>query len=352
MKKRIFLCIMIMAVSILPVWFAMQNRVDCKDMVIRVASVQDISTGAFAEGAEKFTEKYGCRVEFTDDVEKCDLIYTNSRDFYGCQPLNKYVKKGDRRYSKKIIDKSCTRNGEIYGITNALLGNISYCVYVPEQYGEIKTPYNFFDKNKWNWESFIEMTKELNSNVSVNWNNSYINNRYALSTDENGNAVFDYGTQEQVEWLNFVRTLIYDEGIVNNEEGAFKVGFLPELAYDAINEGSNLRYIPLPTKNGLMDEVYVDEYHFCVPKTTDNVKAVLELANYMIDACVETRLNLYQSVMKKEDFQIFEKQLKKVYSYPEFYDFVDTQKFVDDFVHGKTVTEHIFNVVNDTNHIK
>lgn len=352
MKKRIFLCIMIIITATVPVMLGMRGRINCKGKTLRVAGVENSSDSSFVNGADKFAEKYGCSVEFTDDIENCDLIYTDSRDFSDCQALNKYINKKDKRYTKQIIDRSCTKNGEIYGITNALLGNISYCVYAPEQYGEVKTPAEYYNKNKWTWDNFIGMAKGLNSNVSIDWAQSYINTRYALSTDENGNAVFDYGTQEQIEWLNFVRTLIYDEGIVNNEEGAFKIGFLPELAYNSISEESELRYIPLPTKNGRMGEIYVEEYHFCVPKTSENVKAATELANYMIDAYVNTRLNLYRSVMNEEDFDIFLKQFKKVYSYPEYYDFVDTQKFFDDFLHGKTVTEHIFNVENDIGHIK
>lgn len=352
MKKRIILCsIIFICIAAFALLFVNKKPI-YNNITFRVASTTDISDGAFTEGVRKFSEKYQCRVEFTDDFENCDLIYSSGEDFSNCQPINKYIRRNSRRYTRQIIDGSCTQNGNIYGITNALLGNISYCVYTPEQYENITTPYEYFSKNKWTWDNFIKMGKDLNSNVSIDWNQSYINMRYALSADKNGGELFNYGTQEQVEWLNFVRTLIYDEGIVDNDEGAFKAGFLPELAYASINAGTNLRYIPWPTKNGLTGDIFVDEYHFCVPKNAQNAKASVQLANCMIDSCSATRLNLYSSVMPEEDFKIFKKQLKKIYSFPQHSNYVPSQQFIDDFVHGKTVTEHIFNAENDTSHIK
>lgn len=328
------------------------NKVSYENEIFYVASTSDISNGVFSDGVQKFEIKYNCKVEFTDDFTDCDLIYSSGEDFSNCIPLNKYINLNSRRYSRDIIKNSCTQNGNIYGITHALLGNISYCTYDSEQYDNITTPYEYFSKGKWNRNNFINMCKDLNANVSINWNQSYINMRYALSADKDGNEIFDYNTQEQIEWLNFVRTLIYDEGIVNNEEGAFKTGFLPEIAYDAVSSDADQRYIPWPSKSGNMDDTFVDEYHFCVPKTAKNAKASVKLANYMIDSCIETRTNLYRSVMTEEDYKIFEKQLKKTYSYPKHSNYIPPQRFIDDFIHGKTVTEHIFNAENDISHIK
>ena len=135
-------------------------------------------------------------------------------------------------------------------------------------------------------------------------------------------------------------------------EGAFKIDFLPAMLLTEIGEGGNARYIPWPTKNGKPTDMFVDEYHFCVPKTAQNPKLSVKLANYMIKSCRDTRLNLYRSSMQKEDFKILENQLKHIYTYPKHSDYVPSRLFVDDFIHGKTVTEHIFNVENDADHIK
>lgn len=352
MKKIILFCISFFII-ITSVFTTLHFKsVSYENEIFYIASTADISSGVFSDGVKKFENKYNCKVEFTDDFTNCDLIYSSGEDFSNCQPINKYINLNNRRYSRDIIKNSCTQNGNIYGITHALLGNISYCAYTPDQYDGIRTPYEYFSANKWNLNNFINMCKDLNANVSIDWNQSYINMRYTLSADENGEEIFNYNTQEQIEWLNFVRTLIYDEGIVYNEEGAFKVGFLPALAYDSISSDTQYRYIPWPSKKGRIENTFIDEYHFCVPKTAKNVKASVKLANCMIDSCIETRTSLYHSIMTEDDYKIFEKQMKKTYSYPKHSNYIPPQRFIDDFIHGKTVTEHIFNAENGISHIK
>lgn len=353
-KTKLIISAFIIAVISAAIFILLPEKANFEGLALRVGSTHDIAEGAFAQGAQKFSEEYGCTVEFTNDIENCDLIYSSGEDFSACQPIGKYINPNNRLYTRRIIEQSCTSDGEIYGITNVLLGNINYCIYNPQQFDGITTPYEYYKKGSWTWDNFINMGKELNSNISVDWNNSYINMMYALKTSKKGNTEFDYGSQQQIEWLNFVRTLIYDEGIINNTEGALKVGFLPQLTLDAISEDTSLRYIPWPTKDGSRGTVFVDEYHFCVPKNSQNTKAAVTLANYMIESGIEVRTNLYKSHMSKEDYTIFKKQLKKIYTFPHHTEeqYVPAQKFIDDFIHGKTVTEHIFNVENDALHIR
>ncbi len=355
MKKKWWIAVgAVGVIAVLAAVFVLNYRIDAEGKVFRVYSAQDISMGAYAEGAEKFAREYGCRVEFTDVAENCDLIYTSEENFSDCQPIDEYINPKNKLYTKKIIDNSCTKNGKIYGITNVLAGRINYCAYNPGQFDGITSPYEYYRQNRWTWESFINMGNDLGSNISVNWNEDYINMMYALKMGKDGKTEFNYGTQEQVEWLNFVRTLIFDEGIVGNGEGALKIGFLPDLALEAINSGMQLRYIPWATKNGKLGSIFVDEYHFSVPEGAQDVKASVELANYMLESFIDVRMNLYKSQMTEEDFKIFKKQLSRVYTFPPrtFEHHVPTQLFIDDFIHGKTVTEHIFNVENDAQHIK
>lgn len=321
-------------------------------LTLTVLSSEDISAGSLAAGAEEFSKKYGCNVVFVNSGDECDLIYSSGEDFSACLPIDEYINPRSTLYTKKIIEESCTKDGKIYGITNVLLGNLNYGVYYPAQFEDITTPYQYFEQKEWTWDNFIEMATALDSNVSIDWTKSYINMQHSLIYQKDGQTLFDYGSQEQVEWLNFARTLIFDKGIVDNTEGAFKIGFLPEMLLTEIAEQSDARYIPWPTKNGKIGEMFVDEYHFCVPKTAKNPKLSVMLANYMIKSCRDTRLNLYKSSMTKEDFKILKKQLKKIYVYPAHSDYVPARLFIDDFIHGKTVTEHIYNVENDADHIK
>ena len=354
MKTRILIFSLSFAllVTAFALYFLCRKPLQYPDLTLYISSSEDISAGSLAAGAEEFSKKYGCKVEFTKNSENCDLIYSSGEDFSLCQPIDKYINPKNKLYTKKIIDESCTEDGKIYGITNVLLGNLNYGVYYPEQFENITTPYQYFEKGGWTWDNFIEMASALDSNISIDWTKSYINMQNALIYRKNGETLFDYGTQEQVEWLNFVRTLIYDKEIVDNSEGAFKIGFLPATLLTEIGEGRNARYIPWPSKNGSLDEMFVDEYHFCVPKTAQNPELSVKLANYMIKSCRDTRLNLYRSSMTKEDFKILKNQLKHIYTYPKHSDYVPYRLFIDDFIHGKTVTEHIFNVENDADHIK
>ena len=352
MKKWIFILAAVIAVSAVSIGIYLNNSESYPGLTLSVYCSEDISAGSLAAGAEKFSKKYGCSVEFTDNAENCDLIYSPGEDFSLCQPIDKYINPHSRLYTKKIIDECCTKNGEIYGITNVLLGNLNYGVYYPDQFHDITTPHQYFAEKGWTWDNFIGMATALNSNISIDWTKSYINMQNALIYQKDGDTVFDYGTQEQIEWLNFVRTLIFDKGIVDNTEGAFKIGFLPEMLLYEISENSAARYIPWPTKSGALGTMFVDEYHFCVPKTAKDPRLSVKLANYMIRSCRDTRLALYRSAMSKTDFAILKKQLKRFYVYPEHNTYVPSRFFIEDFIHGKTVTEHIYNVENDADHIK
>lgn len=352
MKKIAAVTLVLITAVTAAVILTRNKKPDFEGITLVVASTQDISAGSYYEGAQIFAEKYGCKVEFTDNFDNADLIYSSGEDFSACMPITKYVKKRNKLYTKQIIDAACMQDGEIYGITNVLLGRLNYCEYYPDQFGDTPLPHDYFKKGNWTWDGFIEMADGIDENISVNWTDSYINMSRALYRGADGKTVFDYGTQEQVEWLNFVRTLIYDDGIVDNTEGAYKVGFLPELVLNSVAEGMPARYIPWPTKNGKLSAMFVDEYHFSVPKTAKNPKASVMLADAMIKSCVDTRMNLYESNMTAEDFAIFKKQLKKIYVYPEHTDYVPAKNMVEDFVHGKTVTEHIFNVKSGAEHIK
>lgn len=354
MKKvilRVITAILIIAAILTVLFFTLREKPDYSGITLKISSSLDLAGGSYLEGAKKFEEDYGCKVEFTNTFEGSDLYYSSGEDFSQCMPINDYINPRSRLYTKSIIDQSCTQNGNIYGVSHALLGSINYCSYDPEQFGDIVLPYDRYKAGNWDWDNFINMSDELNSNVAIDWNASYINMMHSLSLDENGNTVFDYGSQSQIEWLNFVRALIYDRGIVDNTEGAFKVGFLPQMILENENSDKQLRYIPWPTKTGDLSNIFLDEYHFCVPKTAENPELSIKLANYILRSVIETRTALYKENMTQEDWKLFKKQIKKTYSFPAHTDHIPSSEFINDFIRGKTVTEHIYNIQNDAEHI-
>lgn len=357
MKKKVLIIsiisiILAVAIAIVAIFVFKKEKPDFSGLTLKIYSSIDISAGSYLEGAKNFEEEFGCKVEFTDNFEECDLFYSSGEDFSQCMPLNDYINPRSNTYTKSIMDQCCTEDGKIYGLSHTLLGKINYCVYNPDQFDNIKLPYDYYESGDWTWDNFLIMSDELNSNVAVDWNSSYINMMHSLFLDENNEPTFDYDTQEQVEWLNFVRALIYDRGIVDNSEGAYKVGFLPQLVLDNVESGSEMRYIAWPTKTGKDGTIFVDEYHFCVPKFAKNPGASVELANCIINSCVDTRMALYEENMTPEDFELFKKQIKNVYCYPYHTDYVPASEFINDFIRGKTVSEHIFNVKNGAEHIK
>lgn len=354
LKKKIIkisIIIIVLAIIASTIFFCTREKPDYSGITIKVASSIDLAGGSYLEGAKKFEEDFGCKVEFTNTFEGSDLFYSSGEDFSQCMPINDYINPKNRLYTKEIMDQSCTQNGNIYGVSHVLLGKINYCAYDPSQFGDVTLPYDYYKNGIWNWDNFIDMTDKIDSNVKIDWNSSYINMMHSLFLDENGNPTFDYGTQDQIEWLNFIRALIYDRGIAEMQEGSYEVGFLPQLVLDRTEATSQMRYIPWPTKNGDLGTIFVDEYHFCVPKTAENPDLSIELANYMIKSCINTRTSLYKENMTKEDYKLFKKQIKNIYCYPQHSDYVPSSEFIADFVRGKTVTEHIYNVQNDAEHI-
>ena len=357
MKKKVLItsiisAVIVITIAIASIFILKKDKPDFSELTLKIYSSVDISGGSYLEGVKDFEKIFGCKVEFTNNFEECDLFYSSGEDFSQCMPLDNYINPQSKLYTKSIMDQSCTLDGKIYGISHSLLGKINYCTYNPDQFNGTPLPYDLYKNGDWTWNSFLEMAEDLNSNVAIDWNSSYINMMHSLFLDKDNNPTFDYGTKNQVEWLNFVRALIYDRGIVDNTEGAYKVGFLPQLVLDNVESGSQMRYISWPTKTGNDGTIFVDEYHFCVPKFAKHPEASVELANCIIKSCVDTRMALYKENMTAEDFKLFKKQIKNVYCYPYHTDYVPASEFINDFLQGKTVSEHIFNVTSGAEHIK
>ena len=197
MKKKtiIAVClILVIAVAIASIFILKNKKPDFSELTLKIYSSVDISGGSYLEGVKSFEEEFGCKVEFTDNFEESDLLYSSGEDFSQCMPLDDYINPQSKLYTQSIIDQSCTLDGKIYGLSHTLLGKINYCTYNPDLFGETTLPYNYYKSGDWTWDNFLVMAEDLNSNVAIDWNSSYINMMHSLFRDENGNPVFDYGT--------------------------------------------------------------------------------------------------------------------------------------------------------------
>ena len=91
MKKKIIIPIATALIICAAVVVFNRTKPDWEGMVVRVAGPAELAGGSFAEGAARFSKKYGCTVEFTEDYENCDLFYSSGEDFSQCQPLDEYI---------------------------------------------------------------------------------------------------------------------------------------------------------------------------------------------------------------------------------------------------------------------
>lgn len=348
LKKKLSSAICISLILILTVIFLLPKKTVLPDLTgksFRVGCADDLSATAYAEGAAEFMREFGCDITFVTERGGCDVFLTSGNDFSGFRPITEFADIHDKLYTRSIIENNCSKDGEIYGLSNVLMGSLSYCEYDESAFSADSLPYTLFRKHKWDRDNFIALSGKEGPAFSADWNDPTINIRYAFSADKKGNIFFDYGSQPQIEWLNFLRTLIYDNGVESTENAAFRIGFLPQLMLGAAGGEVQKRYIPLPSKQGKMQDIFVTEYHFSVPETAPDPQASVMLANYMIRACADTRLSMYEANMTAEDFALFKKQLQKFYTFPPVS--IPKIPFVNDFVRGKTVTEHIYNAKNN-----
>ena len=190
MNRKIFAIALLATISAV-LFSGCAKRSDYTGITLKVASSIDLTGGSYQEGALKFARETGCTVEFTDDFENCDLFYSSGEDFSTCQPITKYVNPRNKLYTKQIIEQNCSKDGEIYGVSHILMGNLNYCTYYPDQYGEKPLPYEYYKNTVWDWDHFIEMCNALESNIAVDWTKSYINMQKSLIYNEKRLAFFE-----------------------------------------------------------------------------------------------------------------------------------------------------------------
>lgn len=358
-----------------------KEKKDYSGMSFIVGAYRDLRTdpynNSYSIGADKFMQDYqGSSVEFTIHKNNEDLVAAiAANDVWDVQmaimsprtsqfkqdlfePLNDYVDVDNPIYTKELMQRSDYLNGKLYGVTNIMMSDVLYCTYNENMYNDygIKTPIEYWNEGAWNWDNFIKMVDDLKKNqltTVIQWTRPFLNMRYGLRLDENFKATSLYDSQEQRDWLNFVRTLVYDKGIVNSKgqafspakrESAFVLQIIPHMIVAANNSTpvDTMRYIPLVSKDGSKDETNIVDYNFCVPKGAKSIDGSVELANYMIEACTADRTEMYKNAMTEEDFKIFQDSLTEFYTtgWIDGYGYSEVD-LINEFSQGKAVSQHI-----------
>ncbi|MCX7714535.1 MAG: hypothetical protein N2171_02245 [Clostridia bacterium] len=378
-KKSAFLFALIVAASALSSCGGQKEPAkDYSGMEFTVGAYRDLRTdpynNSYSIGADKFSQDYpGAVVNFVIHKNNEELVTAiASNDVWDLQlsimsptvavfrqdvfePLDDYIDKNNKIYSKELMDEACVYNGKTYGISNVMMSDVLYAVYNENMYKDygIKTPYEYYEEGNWSWDSFLKMVDDLKKNqlnMAMVWTKPYLNRRYGLVWNDDYSVSRMYDSQEQRDWLNFVRTIVYDKGMTNStggvakRENAFRLEILPHIlvAATGANSVDTIRYIPWVTKDGKHDKTYFVDYHFCVPKGAKSIDGSVELANYMIEACTEDRTQMYKNGMTQEDFAIFEDAMKDFYTIRDIEGYGYSEKnLINEFISGKPVSQHI-----------
>lgn len=357
---------------------------DYSGMSFTVGAYRDLRTdpynNSYSIGADKFMQDYeGSNVEFTIHKNNEDLVAAiASNDVWDVQmaimsprpsmfkqdlfeALNDYVDIDNPIYTKKLIEESDILGGQIYGVSNVMMSDVLYCSYNENMFDDygIKKPIDYYKEGAWSFENFKKMVDDLQKNqlpVTIQWTRPFLNMRYGLKIDENYKASSLYDSQDQYDWLNFAKELVYDKGLVNKKggaltpakrESAFVLQIIPHTLVAAVGSSpvDTVRYIPWVSKDGGKDSTNIVDYNFCVPKGAKTIDGSVELINYMIEACTEDRTEMYKNAMTEEDFEIFMDSLDDFYTttWIDGYGY-DQGTLINDFAAGKAVSQHIAEV--------
>lgn len=357
---------------------APEKELDLSGMEFTVGAYRDLSTDpynvSFGIGAKEFEEKYGAKVNFVIHKNNEELVTAiASGDVWDVQmsimsptvtvfrqdnifePLDDYIDPDNELYTKKLMEMTDVYNGKTYGVSNVLMSDVLYCVYnesMFQDYG-VKTPFEYWDENAWNWDNFINMVDELKKNqlpISIQWSRPFLDKRYGAVWNDDYTISSNYTGQEQRDWLNFVRTLVYDKGIGNTKgqgltpatrDTSFVLQIIPHALVATANAATDdvIRYIPMASKTGELDTTYIVDYSFCVPVGAKSIEGSVELSNYMIKGCVEDRTRQYKEAMSEEDYELFEKSLEDFYIVKDVENYWHDKDIITEFEKGATAAQ-------------
>lgn len=351
---------------------------DFSGVQLEVGAYRDLRTdpynSSYSIGADKFMEKNpGSNVTFTihkNNEELVTAIASNSA--WDVQlsimsplgsvfnqnifiPIDDYIDVNNPIYTKELMEQACRYNGKIYGISNVMMSDVLYCIYNENMFKDynIKTPHEYYAEGNWSWDGFLSMIDDLKKNqlnTAIVWEKPFANRRYGAVFNDDYTVQNLFDSQEQRDWLGFVRSVVYDKGMTNskgavaNREVAFRLEILPHLLVSAtgMNPIDQMRYIPWVTKDGKPDDTYVVDYHFCVPNGAKNPAASIALSNDMIEGCIDDRTKMYKEGMTAEDFSIFEESIKNFYTVAGLNGYYSSEKdMITSFTQGMPVSQYI-----------
>jgi hypothetical protein len=351
---------------------------DFSGVQLEVGAYRDLRTdpynNSYSIGADKFMEENpGSNVTFTIHKNNEELVTAiASNSVWDVQmsimspigsvfnqnifmPIDDYIDIDNPIYTKELMETACKYDGKIYGVSNVMMADVLYAIYNENMYKDynIKTPHEYYAEGNWSWDSFLTMIDDLKKNqlnAAIVWTKPFVNRRYGTVWNDDYTVSSMFDSQEQRDWLGFVRSVVYDKGMTNstgavaNRENAFRLEILPHIlvAATGANPVDQMRYIPWVTKDGKQDDTYIVDYHFCLPNGVKNPEASIALSNYMIEACIDDRTKMYKEGMTEEDFNIFEDTIKHFYTIASLNGYYpDEKEMITSFTQGMPVSQYI-----------
>jgi len=355
-----------------------EEKQDFSGVQLEVGAYRDLRTdpynNSYSIGADKFMEDNpGSNVTFIihkNNEELVTAIAANSvwdvqmsimspigavfnQNIFS--PIDDYIDINNPIYTKELIETACKYDGHIYGISNVMMSDVLYAIYNENMYKDynIKTPHEYYAEGNWSWDGFLTMIDDLKKNqlnMAIEWEKPYLNRRYGVVWNDDYTVSSMFDSQQQRDWLGFVRTVIYDKGMTNskgqvaNRENAFRLEILPHIlvAATGANPVDQMRYIPWVTKDGKPDDTYIVDYYFCLPNGAKNAKASIALSNEMIQACIDDRTKMYKEGMTEEDFNIFKESINNFYTIASLNGYYPNEKeLITNFTQGMPVSQYI-----------
>lgn len=397
MKKFLALVLALAAASVLvacgpsqtPGALTPEQTAAWEGMHLRVAGYRlfndDPLNYEYAAGAEKFAEKYKTQpIEFlvgggagADDDLVAAVTSGDPWDVQLCYgisalpapiiagvytPLTDYINLDDERIDKVTVE--ATRyNGELYGVSNINMQEFSYACYNETWFRElgVKTPHERFADGEWDTDNMMEMVAELKTKgakTAMNPGRPNVVGRYMSKFHEDGTAEITYDSQENVDWLNMWRDLIYtsqyklegtgEPGSIATRKSAFFDEVFPNLIKWELSKDTTdtLRYIHFP-QQGTGVGTYFTDCHFMVPTgvSEEKIPAAVELGIFMGKEKGDLCDAMYKENMTEEDYKLMHENLDNGYFIPQFFDAsiwpTYSAKFLEDCAAGKPVTAHI-----------
>ena len=357
-----------------------------ENMTLRVAGYRLFSDDPlnyeFALGANKFTEKYGAKVEFLVgggdglgedlvagivsgdpwEVQHCFGIsvfpLTFAEGLY--TPIDSYIDFESNQKIDKITVDGTKWLGEYYGISNLPMQEMWYLAYNETWMKELglKTPYEYYKEGNWTLDSY----KKLNAKATASGAKSrssvtrpHTGSRYMSKWNEStGEVKVTYDSPENIKWLSFWGSLLTDPkynivggGFVSQRNVIMRDEVMPNLMKDELTQKTTdvIRYIHFPNPDGGLG-TYLTDSHFLFPLGIPEKKLpyAVKLASYMSYEKGKSNMDLYSANMLSNDVELFKKNMDKAYFLPRiFYKgaFAIGNTFRKDMAAGKSISTHI-----------